>query len=108
MAETRSKSGSKQAQHSFPRFRTIPRGVRLSAGNPFPSFRPSRTDEKNGKFVSTKSPHGLAAGGDFWLSAFAAACELLAHRNPPKTSAQNPERKKPRCARCDRMPRSLF
>src|SRR5258708_37614213 len=57
MADIRSRSMSKQAQQSFPRFRTIPRGVRLSVGNPSPSFRASSTEEKKGKLVSTKSAH---------------------------------------------------
>src|SRR5947207_193581 len=54
-ADMRRRSVSKQAQQPIPRFRIIPRGVRLSAGNPWPSFRASNTEEKNGKLVSTKS-----------------------------------------------------
>src|SRR5437867_13436266 len=54
-ADMRRRSVSKQAQQSLPRFRMIPRGVRLSAGNSWPSFRASNTEEKNGKLVSTKS-----------------------------------------------------
>src|SRR5947208_7861092 len=54
-ADIRSRSMSKQAQHSLPRFRMFPRGVRLSAGKSRPNLRPYNTEEKNGKLVSTKS-----------------------------------------------------
>src|SRR5437867_10784831 len=56
IAEMRKRSRSKHAQQRLPRFRTRPRGVKLSLGNPRPSFLASRVEEKNGKFVSTKSP----------------------------------------------------
>src|ERR1051326_3177177 len=58
MADMRSKSTSKHAQHRWPRFRMKPRGVRLLTGQPAPRLRASSTDEKNGKFVSTKLAHG--------------------------------------------------
>src|SRR2546422_1839522 len=54
-ADIRRRSVSKQAQQSLPGFRMIPRGVRLSAGESWASFRASNTEEKNGKLVSTKS-----------------------------------------------------
>ena len=54
-ADIRRRSVSKQAQQSLPGFRMIPRGVRLSAGKSWASFRASNTEEKNGKLVSTKS-----------------------------------------------------
>src|SRR2546426_697838 len=54
-AAIRRRSVSKQAQQSLPGFRMIPRGVRLSAGESWASFRASNTEEKNGKLVSTKS-----------------------------------------------------
>src|SRR6266540_478072 len=63
-ADMRRRSVSKQAQQSLPRFRMIPRGVRLSGGNSWPSFRASNTEEKNGKLVSTKSAQ-VACGGGF-------------------------------------------
>src|SRR4051812_18518850 len=49
----RSNSVSKQAQQSFPKFRTSPRGVRFSLGQSGPSLPASSTDEKNGKSGST-------------------------------------------------------
>src|SRR4051794_21195722 len=52
MPDMRSNSVSKQAQQSFPRFRRIPRGVRLFVGQPFPSFVASSEELKNGKFGS--------------------------------------------------------
>src|SRR6266516_4717986 len=76
-ADMRRRSVSKQAQQSLPRFRMIPRGVRLSAGNSWPSFRASNTEEKNGKLVSTKSAQGACGGG------FAAAGDLMADTNNP-------------------------
>src|SRR5256885_15857275 len=62
-ADMRRRSVSKQAQQSLPRFRMIPRGVRLTAGNSWPSFRASNTEEKNGKLVSTKSAQVTCCGG---------------------------------------------
>jgi hypothetical protein len=59
MAAIRSKSVSKQAQHPFPKFRTIPRGVRLFPGQPGPAARASSAEEKNGLFVSTKSARAV-------------------------------------------------
>src|SRR6266581_3040042 len=87
MADIRSRSMSKQAQQSFPRFRTIPRGVRLSAGNPSPSFRASSTEEKKGKLVSTKSAHaacpGAASGA---IPAGSAAKAAMAASNQARAS----------------------
>src|SRR5881396_1880832 len=62
-ADMRRRSVSKQAQQSFPKFRMIPRGVRLSAGNSWPGFRASSTEEKNGKLVSTKSAQVACSRG---------------------------------------------
>ncbi|MBN12710.1 MAG: hypothetical protein CMI17_06875 [Opitutaceae bacterium] len=45
----------------------IPRGVRLSLGNPGPAFRTSRMEEKNGKSGSTHSAHGVESSEvSFW------------------------------------------
>src|SRR6266566_3510644 len=55
IADIRSRSVSKHAQHSWPKFRIMPRGVRLSAGSPRPVVRASSTEEKNGKSASTNS-----------------------------------------------------
>src|SRR5688500_2758188 len=62
-AETRSRSGSKQAQQSWPRFRMMPRGVRLLDGRVVPALRASRTEEKNGKSGSTHEASGGPEGG---------------------------------------------
>ena len=67
MADTRSRSVSKLAQHPLPRFKTSPRGVRLLADHPLPSIRASSADEKNGKFVSTKSAHNIPEDANFKL-----------------------------------------
>src|SRR2546425_6495272 len=87
MADIRSRSMAKQAQQSFPRFRTIPRGVRLSAGKPSPSFRASSTEEKKGKLVSTKSAHlacpGAASGA---IPAGSAAKAAMAARNQARAN----------------------
>src|SRR6266487_1603757 len=77
-ADRRRRSVSKQAQQSFPRFRMIPRGVRLSAGNSWPSFRASNTEEKNGKLVSTKSAQLACSEGRADRSA---AGDLMADTN---------------------------
>src|SRR6266705_5815918 len=55
MTAIRSNSVSKHAQQPFPKFRINPRGVRLFVGQPSPSARASRTEEKNGKSGSTNS-----------------------------------------------------
>src|SRR5258708_2054496 len=73
------RSRSKQAQQSFPRFKTMPRGVILLVGNPWPRRRASNADEKNGKLGSTNSPHGPGTGiseGASW------AKEAIASSNP--------------------------
>src|SRR6266566_340370 len=57
IADIRSRSVSKHAQQSWPKFRIMPRGVRLSAGSPRPVVRASSTEEKNGKSASTNSAH---------------------------------------------------
>src|SRR4051794_3439587 len=54
MTDIRSNSVSKHPQQSFPRFKIIPRGVRLFAGHSFPRFLASRHDPKKGKSFSTK------------------------------------------------------
>src|SRR6266516_6427004 len=79
-ADMRRRSVSKQAQQSLPRFRIIPRGVRLSAGNSWPSFRASNTEEKNGKLVSTKSAQVDCSGGSADGSA---AGDRVAETNNP-------------------------
>src|SRR5437016_1150590 len=63
ITDMRSNSVSKQAQQPLLRFRIMPRGVRLSAGQSVPRLRASKTEEKNGKFDSTKGAHvpGLGA-----------------------------------------------
>src|SRR6185503_5447355 len=60
-SDIRSNSVSKQAQQSLPRFRMRPLGVRLFAGQSFPSSRASRTDEKKGKPGSTKSAQAVGS-----------------------------------------------
>src|SRR6266536_4543399 len=62
MSEIRSNSVSKHAQHSFPRFRINPRGVRLFVGQPSPNSRASSTEEKNGKSGSTNSAQVAGSG----------------------------------------------
>lgn len=66
-AATRSKSVSKHIQQSCPRFRTIPRGVRLFAA--MPVRRASRMDEKNGKSGSTHAAHGEGTAGLLFFGA---------------------------------------
>src|SRR5437870_8497116 len=79
-ADMRRRSVSKQAQQSSPKFRMIPRGVRLSAGNSWPSFRASNTEEKNGKLVSTKSAQAACSGG---FADGSAAGDIMADTNNP-------------------------
>src|SRR6058998_2589961 len=79
-ADIRRRSVSKQAQQSSPRFRMIPRGVRLSAVNSWPSFRASNTEEKNGKLVSTNSAQAARSGG---FADGSAAGDIMADTNNP-------------------------
>ena len=64
IAETRSRSVSKQAHLPRPRFRMSPRGVRLLSGEATPETRASNTEEKKGKVGST---HGAQAAAFFAL-----------------------------------------
>src|ERR1043166_1604879 len=84
IADMRRRSRSKHAQRPLPRFRTRPRGVKLSLGNPRPSLRASNVEEKNGKFVSTKSPQTSrpAMVGEAAFSAAAAGDVALTAQNP--------------------------
>src|SRR6266699_5677411 len=75
MTDIRSNSVSKHAQHSFPRFRISPRGVRLFVGQPTPNSRASRTEEKNGKSGSTNSAQ--VAGWGLGSTTPAAALVLI-------------------------------
>src|SRR5678815_5209559 len=87
IADIRSRSVSKQAQHWSPKLRTIPRGVRLSLGNPSPRFRASNTDVKNEKLVSTKSAHAPGAPlASSALPGVSATNEEPARRNNPRVS----------------------
>src|SRR5216117_3811394 len=84
-ADRRRRSVSKQAQQSFPKSSTIPRGVRLLADNSGPCFRASSTEEKNGKLVSTKSAQAARSEGSADGSA---AGEMMTDNNNPTTTKQ--------------------
>ena len=88
IAEMRNRSVSKQAQHPFPKFKRIPRGVRLLLGKPSPSFRASNTDEKNGKLVSTKSAHEACAG----MASGALPGSSAANEEPEKRNQARPSK----------------
>src|SRR5688500_15757319 len=82
-AEIRSRSGSKHAQHSRPRFRTMPRGARWLPGSTGSTFRASRTVENSGKSGSTHGAYDVvapivrafAAFGVFVRGAFGSAAD---------------------------------
>src|SRR6266496_3444259 len=80
----RSSSVSKQAQQPSLKLRISPRGVRLSAGQPAPRLRASRTEEKKGKSGSTNGDHAA----DLAASVVAAALQASAAASQSSTTAQ--------------------
>src|SRR5258708_3554816 len=84
----RNNSVSKHAQQPLLKLRTSPRGVRLSAGQPAPKLRASRTEEKKGKPGSTNEDHAVCRG----VRAAAAAAGLHVSDAASEHSAR-PQRK---------------
>src|SRR5439155_4102173 len=88
IAAIRSRSVSKQAQHSCPKFRIMPRGVRLLVGSPLPALRASRTEEKNGKSASTTLLHmARSCSLPLALPEGSAAEATMANRDNRKTKS---------------------